>query len=187
MIVWYGVPMTNVPVEIPITNFHQVTDWLYRGAQPRGNAFDKLQEMQIKTVVTLRWRKGPIARERAVVEKLGIKFYSLRLNYWTLPRKVDVERFLDIVDDPTNHPVFVHCYHGADRTGVLIAMFRILRCHWTLEEAYVEMVKCGFHRFTTFHFKFGLFRLAKKLMIAEKKLIPAESNPQTGSDDSRST
>ncbi len=187
MIVSYGVPMTNAPTEQPITNFHQVTDWLYRGAQPRGKAFARLKEMQIKTVITLRWRKGPIARERAIVEKLGIKFYSLRLNYWTLPNRHDVDRFLEIVDDPNNYPVFVHCFHGADRTGVLIAMFRIMRCGWTIEEAYVEMVKCGYHRFTTFHFKFGLFRMAKKLLLAEQKRASAIEKTTIETDDSEST
>lgn len=167
--------MTNIPLPPPsIPNFHQVTDWLYRGAQPGEEGFGRLKELKIKTVVTLRWRKWQVTREKKILEKLGIEFHSLPLNYWTLPGKKDVDRFLEIVDDENNYPIFVHCFHGADRTGVLIAMFRIMRCGWTIEDAYVEMVKCGYHRFATFHFKYGLFRLAKK-MIAEKKSQSVEN------------
>jgi protein-tyrosine phosphatase len=160
----------NIP-ELPkhgsIANFHQVNGWLFRGAQPGVDGFAQLKEQKIKTVVALRWRKWHVAREREIVTNLGMNFYNLPLNYWTLPTKRDVEQFLEIIDDEKNYPVFVHCFHGADRTGVLIAMFRILRCGWTLEDAYVEMLKCGHHRYATYHFKFGLFRLAKQLVVAE--------------------
>lgn len=166
--------MTEVPLKFPIANFHQVNDWLYRGAQPGEEGFAKLKELNIRTVVALRWRKWHVAREREIVTEMGINFHNLPLNYWTLPSKNDVDQFLEIIDDEKNYPVFVHCFHGADRTGVLIAMFRILRCGWTLEDAYVEMLKCGHHRFATFHFKYGLFRLAKQLVAEEKK--HAESN-----------
>lgn len=162
--------MTPLSERPAINNFHQVNEWLYRGAQPGLQGYEKLKELKIKTVVGVRWRPWCVATEREIVNSLGMNFHNLPLNYWTLPTKADIERFLAILDDESNHPIFVHCYHGADRTGVLVAMYRIMRCGWTLEDAYLEMVNCGFHRFATFHFKYGLFRLAKQVLGSKKTM-----------------
>ncbi len=148
--------------QIPIKNFHQVNDWLFRGAQPSMESFAALAQLQIKTVINLRWQPGPVAREKKRVEALGMRFEHVSLNYWTLPEQKDVDAFLRLVDDEEKRPIFVHCLHGKDRTGVMIAMFRILRCGWTLKQAYEEMVQCGFHRVATRHFKWALWQLAGK-------------------------
>jgi protein tyrosine/serine phosphatase len=151
---------SNQPV--PISNFHQVSFRLYRGGQPNEKGFEALSEMAVKTVVSLRWRKQRVESEKLIVEKLGMRFISIPLNYWTLPNEANVKQLLDIIDDQTNHPIFIHCFHGADRTGVMVAMYRILRHDWSLQEAYKEMRSCGFHRFATAHFKLALWRLARQ-------------------------
>jgi len=150
----------NIHIEIPISNFRKVDDALYRGGQPKEIGLAALSEMKIKSVVSLRWRKQRIETERALAEGLGLKFFSIPLNYWTLPKQRDVKALLEVVDDESNQPVFVHCFHGADRTGVMVAMYRILRNDWSLQEAYKEMRECGFHRISTHHFKLALWRLA---------------------------
>jgi protein tyrosine/serine phosphatase len=133
---------------------------LYRGGQPNQKGFVALRELPVKTVVSLRWRKRRVESERLIVEGLGMRFVSIPLNYWTLPSHDHVRQLLEIVDDQANQPVFIHCFHGADRTGVMVAMYRILRHDWSLHEAYKEMRACGFHRFVTAHFKVALWRLA---------------------------
>jgi len=75
--------------------------------------------------------------------------------FWTvhIPMKAwhaedeDIVRFLRVVTDPANAPVFVHCQHGSDRTGVAVAAYRIVVQGWTKEEAIAEMTKggTGFH------------------------------------------
>ena len=154
--------MSSNEAHTRIRNFRRVTDWLYRGAQPSMENFASLSNLKIKTVINLRWRKGPIAKERKRVNELGMNFEHISLNYWTLPTERDAERFLEILDDEKNHPVFVHCLHGADRTGVLIAMYRVSRCGWTVHEAYNEMLQCGHHRFSTWHFKLALWKFARE-------------------------
>ncbi|MBX9687570.1 MAG: tyrosine-protein phosphatase [Candidatus Obscuribacterales bacterium] len=144
-----------------LKNFHQVNDWLYRGAQPDASGFELIKEYGIKTVINFRWRKTPAAREKEQLSKIGMHFIHIPLNYWTLPAQKELYEFLDLLEQKELRPIFVHCLHGADRTGVMIAMFRILRCGYSLQAAYDEMVKCGFHRFSTRHFKWGLWRLAK--------------------------
>lgn len=154
--------MTHDDLQVPIKNFHRVNDWLYRGGQPSMEGFASLKRLNIQTVISLRWRKASKVREQPRVTELGMTFINIPLNYWTLPSQDNVDAFLTVLDDEQNRPIFVHCYHGADRTGVLIAMFRIMRSGWSLKEAYHEMLQCGFHRFHTWHFKWGLWRLAKR-------------------------
>ena len=91
--------MSSNEAHTRIRNFRRVTDWLYRGAQPSMENFASLSNLKIKTVINLRWRKGPIAKERKRVNELGMNFEHISLNYWTLPTERDAERFLEILDD----------------------------------------------------------------------------------------
>jgi protein tyrosine/serine phosphatase len=56
----------------------------------------------------------------------------------------DLVRFLKIVTDPANGPYLVHCHYGADRTGLFIAVYRIVIDNWSKEEAIREMQSGGF-------------------------------------------
>jgi len=152
--------VTLPPDGIPINNFRQVNEWLYRGGQPSLEALAALKELNIKTVVSLRWRPMVMVEEEVKVNELGMQFINIRLNYWTLPATRHIVRFFEIIDNEENRPIFVHCFHGADRTGLCVAMYRIARCGWTFDQAYQEMVDCGFHRFRVRHFKWILKRMS---------------------------
>ena len=56
----------------------------------------------------------------------------------------DVVRFLQIVGNPGHAPIFVHCQRGADRTGLMCAIYRIAVQGWTKDEAIAEMTQGGF-------------------------------------------
>lgn len=144
----------------PVPNFYQTEDWLMRGGQPSAEGLKELKDKNVKTIVNLRWKGQAIEWEKKIVTELGIDFIHIPLNYWTLPTASHFDQFLSYVDDAQNRPLFVHCYHGADRTGLFIALYRIARCGWTIDRAYDEMVACGFHRFRTRHFKWALKLLA---------------------------
>ncbi|NIO81050.1 MAG: hypothetical protein GTN53_10610 [Candidatus Aminicenantes bacterium] len=126
-----------------LPNFYKVSDTLYRGAQPRKQGFEELKKLGIKTVVNLRGS----SRERILVEEAGLKYYQIPM-FAAFPKKKKFARFLEIVSDPSNHPVFVHCKHGADRTGAAVAIYRIKIQNWNVEESINEMVYGGynFHR-----------------------------------------
>lgn len=141
---------------VPIRNFHQVEPYLYRGGQPGQEGFHALKEMGIKTVICLRWGKKVVSTEKAAVEFLGMNFISMPLNYWNLPKQETIDQFLAMVDDSSHHPIYVHCLHGSDRTGILLAIFRMFRQNWTFDDAYNEMRKFGFHRFRLQNFKWWL-------------------------------
>jgi protein tyrosine phosphatase (PTP) superfamily phosphohydrolase (DUF442 family) len=126
-----------------LPNFYKVSDSLYRGAQPRKQGFEELKKLGIKTVVNLRRSH----REQIAVKEAGLKYYQIPM-FAFFPQKEKFARFLKIVSNPSNHPVFVHCKHGADRTGAAIAIYRIKIQNWNVEEAINEMVNGGynFHR-----------------------------------------
>lgn len=146
----------------PIKNFHRVTEWLFRGAQPNPGGIEYLAESGVKTVLSLRCGTRAASTERAAVEEAGMRYENIPLSYWKVPTEETIDRFLELVDDSTNHPIFVHCFHGADRTGLMIATFRIARLGWTFQQAYDEMKRCGFHRFGVRHFKWVLWFYARR-------------------------
>jgi protein-tyrosine phosphatase len=54
-----------------------------------------------------------------------------------------IAQALDLISDPANQPVFVHCYHGEDRTGAVVALYRIVFQGCTVDQAHQEMMKDG--------------------------------------------
>lgn len=144
-----------------IRNFQVVTPWLCRGGQPTREEIDSLAQASIKTVICLRWGAKTIAAERKAVEDAGMQFVSLPLYYWRLPVMTEIDEFLALLASEAARPIFVHCFHGSDRTGLMIAMYRITCEHWTFQDAYEEMKRYGFHRFRLRHFKWILFEFAK--------------------------
>jgi protein tyrosine phosphatase (PTP) superfamily phosphohydrolase (DUF442 family) len=145
-----------------VRNFHQVTPWLFRGGQPTHDGFRELSRRGVKTVISFRWGARSAEAERQAVEAEGMEFISMPLNYWTLPNAKTIDRFFAYVDDPERRPIFVHCFHGSDRTGLLVALFRMAREGWTVKAAYQEMKKCGFHRFRIRHFKWVLWHYSRR-------------------------
>src|SRR5208282_5592467 len=137
-------------------------DWLYRGGQPGSDGVRALAELGVRTVISLRWGQRGIETERSSVEAAGMNFVSIRLNYWNLPSQTILDEFLSLLNDPAQRPIFIHCLHGADRTGLLIAIFRIAHDGWTVENAYAEMKQHGFHRFRIRNFKWMLWSYSRK-------------------------
>jgi tyrosine-protein phosphatase SIW14 len=148
-----------------VRNFHEVTPFLFRGGQPGHEGIVELANAGMKTVICLRWGPKTIAAEKAAVEAARMHFISIPMYYWRLPGIEVTAQFLELVDDEKNWPLFVHCFHGADRTGLLIAMYRITRQGWHVDDAYKEMKQCGFHRFRIRHFKWKLYQYARALKV----------------------
>jgi protein-tyrosine phosphatase len=62
------------------------------------------------------------------------------------PTPDQIARFLQIVRDPTMRPLYVHCQHGVDRTGAMMAVYRMEEEGWSNPEAYAEMEYFDAHR-----------------------------------------
>ncbi|HXF10565.1 MAG TPA: tyrosine-protein phosphatase [Desulfuromonadaceae bacterium] len=122
-----------------ITNCYQVTSNLYRGAQPTAEGFKQLEAMGIKTVVSLR----SFHSDEKKIAGTNLKSIRFEVKPWHGETE-DVVDFLKVMADTNNLPVFVHCQRGADRTGMMCAMYRIVFCGWSKEQAIDEMRHGGF-------------------------------------------
>jgi len=122
-----------------LPNLHKVSDDLYRGAQPTAAGMRELKAMGIRTVVNLR----AMHSDRDEMSGTDLAYEHIPMEAWN-PEGEDVVRFLQIVTDKNRTPVFVHCQHGADRTGTMCAAYRIIVQGWTKDEAIEEMTKGGF-------------------------------------------
>ena len=123
----------------PLPHFFQVDASLSRGGQPQPEGFRQLAAMGVKTVISLRAEDARRREhERQLVESLGMRWVSLPMHSYWRPSHDQVKTFLRIVSDPNRQPVFVHCHKGKDRTGALIAVYRIVRQGWSPARAYQE-------------------------------------------------
>lgn len=126
-----------------LPNFHQVNENLYRGAQPQRGGLKKLSELGIKTVINLRGASEDTHNEQAEAEAFGMRYFNIPMSGLGRPTDEQVECALAVIDARENWPVFVHCQRGADRTGVIIAVYRILRDKWTADQAIDEAKRFG--------------------------------------------
>jgi len=127
--------------ELP--NFHQVNPQLYRGAQPKSGGLKTLKTIGVKTIVNLRRQGEQTTAEAQEARALGLRYYNVPLPEFSRPKDEDVRHVLDLINAPENQPVFVHCRHGEDRTGTIIACYRITHDGWTAVEAKKEAGKLG--------------------------------------------
>lgn len=121
----------------------QVSDGLYRGAQPQPGGLRRLAEMNINTVVNLRGTSKRTKADEAEASALSLRYFNVPLPTWGRPKDSDVLRILEIITNPENGRVFVHCKDGVDRTGVIVALYRIKVESWTAESALAEAKRSG--------------------------------------------
>jgi protein tyrosine/serine phosphatase len=128
-----------------IPNFHQVAEHLFRGAQPAASEFQSLARMGIKTVLDLR-EEGHSVTEEKLVEAAGMRYISLPMSGVLPPTDQQIARALAVMEDSANGPIFVHCGRGADRTGPVIACYRIAHDGWQNRQALDEARTFGMSR-----------------------------------------
>lgn len=129
-----------------VHNFHQVEPHLYRGAQPTPAGIKDLAKLGVKTVVDLREGSEHSRFEKNVVNAAGMRYVSVPLKGFGAPSDEAVATILHLLDDSSAWPVFIHCKRGADRTGTLIACYRIVHDHWDNEKALKEAKLYGMSR-----------------------------------------
>ena len=127
-----------------VENFHQVSERIYRGAQPTEDGFRELAKMGIKTVVDLRREAAQARREQRIVEALGMKFLSVPMQM-EAPTDEQISRVMQELNSETG-PVFVHCHGGRDRTGTVIACYRKAHDKWDTQKALEEANLDGMRR-----------------------------------------
>lgn len=123
-----------------VSNLHQVTPVLYRSAKLDSSDVAQLQALGVKTVISLR----SFHSDTQVLEGSGIRAVRIPINTWAIRDKHVVETMRSIRAAEQQGPVLLHCLHGADRTGMMAAMYRMLYQGWPREKAIDELKNGGY-------------------------------------------
>jgi tyrosine-protein phosphatase SIW14 len=126
-----------------VGNFEKVDDHVYRGAQPTEMGFQNLAKLGIQTVVDLQEGGARSLAEEKIVEAAGMRYLSVPMKGLEAPSNESVAKVLAVLEDAVTGPVFVHCHRGADRTGGVIACYRIEHDHWKNDRALAEAKSMG--------------------------------------------
>jgi len=127
-----------------LPNFQQLNEHIFRGGQPSDAGFKTLAGKGIKTVIDLRWvDEHDIPREKQTVESDGMRFVSVPMRGLSAPSLDQLSRVFRVLDDSDSWPVFIHCRRGADRTGTVVACYRITHDHWQNQQALEEAKTYG--------------------------------------------
>ena len=147
-------PVAAARGQLPgLPQFGTVSIHLYRGAQPRDSGFNELKKLGISIVVNLRHEPDEIARERSLVERQGMQYVSIPWRGKLDPKTEQVAQFLNLLRRNPDKKVFVHCERGAERTGVMVACYRISNERWTADRALNEMEAFRFRGLRFAHLK----------------------------------
>ena len=126
-----------------IHNFYKVDEHVYRGAQPTDEGFQYLAKIGVKTVIDLRGASEGRRNEESVVTAAGMKYINIPMTGLTPPSEAEITKILGMLEDSTTGPVFIHCQRGADRTGAVIASYRIEHDGWDNTRALKEAMANG--------------------------------------------
>ena len=124
-----------------LSNVGRVAPGVLRGAQPGREGYTTLKAMGVRTVIDMRTSES----EQKQVEAAGMRAIAIPIEMTREGLKERVERVVALMADPANQPVYVHCRHGQDRTGIVVAAYRMKQQGWSLADAETEMQAFGFN------------------------------------------
>ena len=142
-------------------NLFQVNNVIYRSEQPSKIGIKELEKLGIKSILNLR----NIKNDHWIIRHSNLFYFQERINAWTMTENQLIIA-LSLLKN-AEKPVLIHCVHGSDRTGTVIAAYRILFENWTKEAAIKELLESqyGFH--SVFE---NLILLLNKLDIEKSKI-----------------
>ena len=122
-----------------VPNLHRLTPLLYRSEQPTALGMRNLEKLGIRTVINLRAFNDDLDELRGT----GLRAVHVPVHTWHLETE-DIVAVMRELRRPENGPFLIHCQHGADRTGLMSAMYRMLEQNWSADDALQELVDGGY-------------------------------------------
>jgi len=122
-----------------VPNLHRLTPTLYRSEQPTALGMKNLEKLGIRTVINLRAFNDDLDEMRGT----ALRAVHVPVHTWHLETE-DIVAVMRELRHPENGPFLIHCQHGADRTGLMSAMYRMLEQDWSAEDALQELVDGGY-------------------------------------------
>jgi protein tyrosine/serine phosphatase len=132
----------GLPEQEGINNFGKVNEMLYRGSQPDAAGIENLKRLGIKTIINLRMTNDVWQSEAALAQARGILYTNMPLQGLGRPSDEQIRKILGLIESLPG-PVFVHCQFGCDRTGTIIACYRIQHDQWSNDKALDEAKRYG--------------------------------------------
>jgi protein tyrosine phosphatase (PTP) superfamily phosphohydrolase (DUF442 family) len=127
-----------------VANLWRVETDLYRSARPESAGFQELEKLGVKAVLDV---ESPA--DEAAAKGTKLKLFHVPMNAFGL-RDESVLEAMKILSDPANRPIVIHCQHGADRTGAMMALYRVVVEGWSKDDAIREMNAGGYHHSSWF-------------------------------------
>jgi protein tyrosine/serine phosphatase len=129
-----------VPITLDgVPNLHQIAPHLYRSEQPTALGMKNLEKLGIRTVINLRWFNN----DRKGAAGTLLRTERVKILTWDIDDEHVIE-VMRMLKKPDDGPFLIHCKHGADRTGLMTAMYRILEQGWSVDEALEELTEGGY-------------------------------------------
>jgi tyrosine-protein phosphatase SIW14 len=181
----------DVPSPDPIVNFAQVIPGLYRGGTPYEVGLEFLNSLKVKTDLDLQGgdvfepipalaglidfgeKPEEIDQEKAEATLLNLNFINEPLSAYdkvTPKEDQEIDQTLEIMNDPAQRPLFVHCEHGEDRTGLLVALFEVKYLGYSIKQAHMEWEAYGhklFHWLVTHELDDYYYKKAQEIISAK--------------------
>ena len=122
-----------------VPNLHRITPMLYRSEQPTALGMKNLEKLGIRTVINLRYFNN----DDEEVHGTSLRTERTKILTWRVGDKHVIE-VMRMLKQSENGPFLIHCQHGADRTGLMSAMYRVLEQGWTPADALAELTDGGY-------------------------------------------
>ncbi|OTQ59099.1 dual specificity protein phosphatase family protein [Gilliamella sp. A7] len=129
---------SNVNSNLFPNNFHQVSNDIYRSEQPSLKQIKQLDKLGIKTIINLRlWHSD---RDKVANTEISEVWINMRAG------DISDEKIIQILKaiKTSPKPILIHCWHGSDRTGAVIAMYRLIFQNWSKHQAIDELMQPEF-------------------------------------------
>ena len=146
---WLCLASAAISADLPVThirNFDRVNDHIYRSGEPSLVGLQELGALGIRRVIDLREKSEATEFEKETLEKLGIKYINIPLAALSAPSNAQIQSVLKLLTDNDSGPVLLHCRRGKDRTGTVIACYRIQHDGWNNQRALAEAKEHGMSR-----------------------------------------
>lgn len=130
-------------VKTDLPNLAQVNANIYRGGQPTLKGLKLLQSKGIRTIIDLNDNEPELKQEILDTTNLGLSLISIPESGLLAPHASDISRIEADLNDSSLYPIYIHCEHGKDRTGLAVALYRVQTEGWAPKKAHDEMMALG--------------------------------------------
>ena len=127
-----------------LPNLFKMNDYVYRGGRPTLAGMLQLKKMGVTTILNVENDEQAVAIDKDLAKQAGLRWVSVPFATFKKPSDASVDYVLKMLQDRSLGPIYLHCKHGRDRTGMLMGLYRVEVDGWDSHVAYKEMKDRGF-------------------------------------------